>query len=166
MRKREKKKRKKKVMDKEVEWIWQLNKVMCLATSFIFSFGDSVPYLPLSSWFTRFSFIPGIVLSLCVLLSMQNDEISSIGVWLSCEWNGSVMLVVIVLVVVVVDEFRFLLVPRGFVSLRIGILTPCFAKHWDNAVGAIITISFPILSLSLSLFTYKQHLEMSWLYKQ
>lgn len=62
------------------------------------------------------------------------------------------MLVVIVLVVVVVDEFRFLLVPRGFVSLRIGILTPCFAKHWDNAVGAIITISFPILSLSLSLF--------------
>lgn len=76
------------------------------------------------------------------------------------------MLVVIVLVVVVVDEFRFLLVPRGFVSLRIGILTPCFAKHWDNAVGAIITISFPILSLSLSLFTYKQHLEMSLLYKQ
>lgn len=60
------------------------------------------------------------------------------------------MLVVIVLVVV--DEFRFLLVPRGFVSLRIGILTPCFAKHWDNAVGAIITISFPILSLSLFLY--------------
>lgn len=70
----------------------------------------------------------------------------------------------LVVVVVVVDEFRFLLVPRGFVSLRIGILTPCFAKHWDNAVGAIITINFPILSSSL-IATYKQHLEMPLLYK-
>lgn len=71
----------------------------------------------------------------------------------------------LVVVVVVVDEFRFLLVPRGFVSLRIGILTPCFAKHWDNAVGAIITINFPILSSSSPIATYKQHLEMPLLYK-
>lgn len=74
----------------------------------------------------------------------------------------------LVVVVVVVDEFRFLLVPRGFVSLRIGILTPCFAKHWDNAVGAIITINFPILSLPpfpYLFVTYKQHLEMPLLYK-